>query len=203
MRLVLASGSPRRHNLLEEHGYDFTVVSPAVDEVAPAHLTPGEIVLCNACLKANAVARQCPNELVLGADTLVAHEGEVLGKPRDMAEALAMLKRLNGGAHEVFTGVCLVRFAAREERTFVERTRVQFRALTEPQLDGYLQRVAPLDKAGAYAAQEDQGELIEHVEGSFTNVIGLPMERLTEVLASFAFPSHGFTSPRRGPTGTP
>ena len=185
-RLVLASASPRRRQLLAEHGYEFTVAPADVEEIAPAHFTPREVVLWNARSKANAIARSRPDEIVLGVDTLVAFGGRIFGKPRDMDEALAMLRELNGRAHEVFSGVCLARVATGEEHTFAEVTRVHFRKLSNAQLRAYLARIGPLDKAGAYAAQDDRGDIIDHVEGSFTNVIGLPMESLAEALRSFA-----------------
>ncbi len=178
--LILASASPRRRRLLEEHGYAFTVRPADVEEIAPAHLSPGEIVLWNARIKARAVARAHPDALVLGVDTLVAFEGEVFGKPADLPAAHAMLARLNGRTHEVYSGVWLSH--AGRERGFIEITRVQFHRLTEEALGTYLARIGPLDKAGAYAAQDDRGELIARVEGSFTNVIGLPMEALAAAL---------------------
>ena len=186
MRLVLASASPRRRQLLAEHGYEFTVAPADVEEVAPAHFTPREVVLWNARIKAVAIARDLPNELVLGVDTLVAFGGRIFGKPRDMEEAFAMASELNGRTHEVFSGVCLVRAATGEERTFAEVTRVHFRKLNDAQLRAYLARIGPLDKAGAYAAQDDRGDIIDRVEGSFTNVIGLPMESLAEAMRVFA-----------------
>ncbi len=184
-RLVLASASPRRRSLLAEHGYDFSVVPADVEEISPAYFSPREIVLWNARSKAHFVARQHADETVLGVDTLVAFDGRIFGKPRDMNEAVAMLDALNGRSHEVFSGVCLVRGSRRKEHTFSEVTRVHFRQLSRVQLRHYLDRIHPLDKAGAYAAQDDQGELIERVEGSFTNVIGLPMEALAAAVAQF------------------
>lgn len=181
-RLILASASPRRRDLLAEHGYDFAVAPADVEEIAPAHFTPREIVLWNARLKARTIARQHPHEIVLGVDTLVAFRGRIFGKPRDLDEAFAMVSELNGLPHEVFSGVCLLRAATGEENTFAEITRVHFRHLTPAQIHAYHARIAPLDKAGAYAAQDDRGELIERVEGSFTNVIGLPMEALAEAM---------------------
>ena len=185
-RLILASASPRRRQLLAEHGYDFIVVPADVEEIAPAHFTPREVVLWNARSKAHAVARERPNETVLGVDTLVAFDGRIFGKPRDMDEAFAMVSELNGRSHEVFSGVCIAQAASGKERTFAEVTRVHFQKLTAPQLHTYLARIGPLDKAGAYAAQDDRGELIKRVEGSFTNVIGLPMEALADALNIFA-----------------
>ncbi len=186
MRLILASASPRRRQLLAEHGFEFTVVPADVEEVAPPHLTPGEIVLWNARIKARAVAGAHPGELVLGVDTLVAFQGRIFGKPRDMDEAFGMVSAMRGLAHEVFSGVCLMRAGTGQECSFIEVTRVHFRALSDASLRAYLARIGPLDKAGAYAAQDDRGELIDRVEGSFTNVIGLPMTRLKAVLAAFA-----------------
>jgi septum formation protein len=183
--LILASASPRRRQLLAEHGYPFRAVPPEVPEVAPTHLTPAENVLHNARAKAEAVAVRYPFEVVLGADTLVACDGQIFGKPASMDAALTMLRRLNGRAHEVYSGVWLVRAASHRQRGFVEVTRVRFRRLAIPRLRQYLERIQPLDKAGAYAAQEDDGELIERVEGSFTNVIGLPMEKLAVALREF------------------
>jgi septum formation protein len=184
--LILASTSPRRRRLLLEHGYNFRIIPAGVDEIAPAHLSPGEITLFNARAKAHAIARIHQRALVLGVDTVVSFEGEIFGKPATMEAALAMLQRLNGRAHEVYSGVWLRHAATNRERGFIDITRVHFRRLTEPQLRAYLARIGPLDKAGAYAAQDDRGELIAHVEGSLSNVTGLPMEALAEALQEFA-----------------
>ena len=183
--LILASTSPRRRRLLLEHGYNFRVMPAEVTEIAPQHLSPGEITLFNARLKAHAIARSQPRSLVLGVDTLVAFESEVLGKPADMEAAFAMVKRLNGRTHDVYSGVWLRHAGSGRERGFIDITRVHFRRLTDAQLRAYLARIGPLDKAGAYAAQDDRGELIESIEGSFSNVIGLPMEALAGALRQF------------------
>jgi septum formation protein len=184
MRLVLASASPRRRALLAEYGYEFAVVPADVEEVTPAHLSPAETTLWNARLKARTVAHLHPDAMVLGVDTLVALDHRIFGKPVDMHEAFAMLSALNGRAHEVFSAVCLV--ARGDERAFVQGTRVHFHRRSDEELRAYLARVGPLDKAGAYAAQEDSGGMIARVEGSFTNVIGLPMEILPQIFAEFA-----------------
>ena len=173
--LVLASTSPRRRALLAEYGYRFEVIAPAgVEEIAPPDLSPSETVLANARAKARAVSR--PEATVLGVDTEVFFEGRVLGKPRDMDDAFAMLSRLNGRTHEVYSGCWLISDGT--EHGFVEITRVYFHQRTDAELRAYLARIHPLDKAGAYAAQNDDGEMIAKFEGSFTNVIGLPMEAL-------------------------
>lgn len=184
--LVLASTSPRRRDLLSQHGYSFTVVPPVDDEIAPAYFSPGEIVLRNAFAKARSVSRRMPEQLVLGVDTLVAYGGSVLGKPADMAEARRMLRRLNGQTHEVFSGVALLCPARGWQRAFTEVTRVHFHRRTEAERERYLQRIHPLDKAGSYAAQDDGGDMIARVEGSYSNVIGLPMEALEAALAEWA-----------------
>lgn len=183
--LILASASPRRRRLLLEHGCNFRIVPAEVTEIAPPHLTAGEITLFNARSKAHAIARAHPRSLVVGVDTVVAFESEIFGKPANMDAAFAMLSRLNGRAHEVYSGVWLRHAATNRERGFIDITRVHFRQLTEPQLRAYLARIGPLDKAGAYAAQDDRGELIERIEGSMSNVIGLPMEALAEALREF------------------
>jgi septum formation protein len=184
--IVLASASPRRSALLTREGFDFIVQPADVDEIAPEHLTPAEITLANARTKAKAIASQRPDAIVVGADTLVAFEGEIFGKPRDLDHAFEMLSRLNGRIHEVWSGVWLVRGEPAYEIGFNEVTRVRFRTLTAGALRTYLARIGPLDKAGAYAAQDDDGELIECVEGCFDNVVGLPMKALTHALGKFA-----------------
>jgi septum formation protein len=180
--LILASTSPRRRDLLREHGYEFSILAPEVEEIAPAHLTPAEVTLANARLKAQAIAAQRPDALVIGADTEVAFEGEIFGKPRDLDHAFEMLARLRGRVHEVWSGVWLIDGGSRRETGFNEVTRVRFRPLDDAQLRAYLARISPLDKAGAYAAQDDGGELIECFEGCFDNVVGLPMKALAWAL---------------------
>jgi len=184
-RLVLASRSPRRSELLSEAGYSFETISPADDEVSHAWLTIGEVTVWNAARKAVRVSQLVPDAVVLAADTLVTIEGEVLGKPADIADAVRMLRRLSGRAQEVWTAAC-VRYAARgKTRTFREMSRVHFRTLDEEAIRGYLAKIEPLDKAGAYAAQGHGAEIIERIDGSYTNVVGLPMETTGAVLREF------------------
>jgi septum formation protein len=184
--LILASSSPRRRDLLEEAGYTFAVVPAEVEELADARLGAEELVRRNAVLKAQEVAVRHPETLVLGSDTLVALDGEPFGKPGDLEEAFAMLTRLAGRTHSVLTGVCLVHLAEDRELLFVEETRVTFRPLGPEQIRHYLGLINPLDKAGSYAAQEHGEFIIERTEGSWTNVVGLPMERLALALAEFS-----------------
>ena len=139
----------------------------------------------NAARKAVRVSQLVPDTVVLAADTLVTIEGEVLGKPADMADAVSMLRRLSGRAHEVWTAVCIRYAARRKTRTFREMSRVHFRALDEEAIRSYLAKIEPLDKAGAYAAQGHGAEIIERIDGSYTNVVGLPMETAATVLREF------------------
>ena len=180
---ILASGSPRRVELLRGSGYHFEVVPSNDPEDPRPDLAPPDLTLLHARNKAGAVAGRHPDRLVLGADTLVALEGVPLGKPADLREAAGMLARLSGRTHQVHTAVCLARREPAFELAFVETSHVRFRRLEPEDIDRYLSAVDVLDKAGAYAAQATHTPVVERVEGSFTNVVGLPMERVTEALA--------------------
>jgi septum formation protein len=180
--LLLASASSRRCDLLRTAGIDFQTETARAEELTGGGWTARELCLLNAERKALEVASRFPDRVVLGADTLVSLEGQVFGKPGDFDEARAMLERLCGRVHEVLTGVCLVRKSERKLCRFVESTRVKFRSRQTVDLEDYLRSINPLDKAGGYAAQEDQGRLIECIEGSMSNVIGLPIERVLAAL---------------------
>lgn len=182
--LILASQSPRRVELMREAGFVFDTLVPEVEEAHDAALTPEALTVENARRKAVAASEIRPECLTLGADTLVYLDGEPLGKPRDLAEAAAMLSRLSGRAHEVCTGVYLAWDGGRQGRGFHVITEVIFKPLTEAEIQAYHQLVNPLDKAGAYGIQEHGDRIVDHYEGSWTNVMGLPMERLREELAA-------------------
>jgi septum formation protein len=183
--LVLASRSPRRRELLGQAGIEAVCDPAAVEEETVSEGPPWGLAVANAELKAMDVATRRPADVVLGADTIVVFEGEIFGKPRDLAHAEEMLARMVGRTHEVVTGVCVAEWGRRALVTFYETTRVKFRAMDAAEIRTYLASIDPLDKAGAYAAQDDDGRLIECIEGSFTNVVGLPMERLITALGSF------------------
>jgi len=188
--LILASASPRRAELLRQLGLRFQVVTSEAAEYAHEHLSPLELCQLNAHRKARTVAKRFPDTVVIAADTLVFLEDEILGKPTSLDEARRMLERLQGRTHQVVTGVVLVRWRAHRERVFAVSTDVRFRALTSNQIRDYLARLNPLDKAGAYAVQEHGELIIEEISGSYTNVVGLPMERVQEELEAWL---HGKT----------
>jgi septum formation protein len=180
--LILASASPRRAELLRQLNLNFQVVPGDVTEMAYEHLSPWELCQLNAHRKARSVAKKIPDALVLGADTLVFLEDEIMGKPADIADARRMLTRLQGRMHQVVTGISLIHLRAHRERTFALSTDVTFRPLTAGQIDWYLAKVNPLDKAGAYAIQEHGEMIVADISGSFSNVVGLPVERVEEEL---------------------
>ena len=184
-KLLLASNSPRRRELLFEAGFDFETFAPPVEERLDVDLTLRELTAFNAIRKAMASARSRPKNVVLAADTLVAIDNHVLGKPIDRNEAVAMLQRLSGRAHAVCTSVFICHLEESRSTSFSEISRVYFQKLSRDRIDNYFERVNPLDKAGAYAAQGFGSEIIEKIEGSYTNVIGLPMEKTISALAEF------------------
>jgi septum formation protein len=180
---ILASGSPRRRELLAAAGFEFEVVSPSVPESASPSLSIRELTVFNAARKARSIARARPRAIVLGADTLVALDGEVIGKPRDLDEAARMLRRLSGREHQVCTSVSIC--APHRRSNFSVISHVRFHSLGEKQIRAYMARIDPLDKAGGYAAQGDGAEIIRGIRGSFTNVVGLPMDETIETLERY------------------
>lgn len=179
--LVLASASPRRLDLLRQAGFQFEIVLPQVEEEHDAALTPEQLTLENARRKAMAVSLSRPGALIIGADTLVYVDGDPLAKPADMDEALRMVRRLSGRTHEVCTGVVFARDGAVARELHVI-THVTFKPLTDDLIRAYHARVNPLDKAGAYGIQECTEMLLDRMTGSFTNVVGLPVEEVAAAL---------------------
>ena len=176
--IVLASQSPRRVELMHEAGYTFDVLSVEVEESHDAALTPQQLTTENAIAKARAGAALRPDALVIGADTLVYLDEQPLGKPRDMTDAVQMLRRLSGRAHHVCTGVALARSGGAEVHSFAVISDVVFLTLSDVEINAYYALVNPLDKAGAYAIQEHGERIIQSTQGSWSNIMGLPMERL-------------------------
>lgn len=188
--LLLASGSPRRRDLLASVEIPFTVEVPEVDETALPGESPHELTLRLARLKAREVARRVPRTagIVLAADTTVVVDDTALGKPRDEDHAVAMLGRLSGREHQVLTGFCLLDQATGREEAAVARTRVWFRDLEAGEIQGYVDTGEPMDKAGAYACQGIGAFLIARVEGSYTNVVGLPLGQVIDTLGRMGGP---------------
>ncbi|MGV3772630.1 MAG: DUF1802 family protein [Verrucomicrobiales bacterium] len=184
--LVLASASPRRAALLHQVAEDFEIHSSDAEELHDHSIPAGRLCEINAERKAEAVAQDVPDQIVLGADTLVTRDNKHYGKPKDIEEARAMLMELQGKTHQVITGVCLRQLRQGRTATFHEVTEVSFRPLSRAQIDDYLEKVHVLDKAGAYAIQEHGDLIIERIKGSYSNVVGLPVERLSAELLTFS-----------------
>ena len=182
-RIILASGSPRRRELLEQMDVKFRVLTAEVEEEHGQGRAARAICRRNALAKAFAVAKANPKETVLGADTLVHLGDDLLGKPASMSEARRMLGRLSGQTHQGTTACALMQGERR--RGFSVTTRVRFRELSARQINAYLKAVPVLDKAGAYAVQEKGEWIVEAVHGSLTNVVGLPVERLGQELRAW------------------
>ena len=181
-KLILASTSPRRAGLLKSAGLAFETVCPEADEKLHAGETPVEYAVRTAREKAESVSVP-PNAIVLGADTVVAIEGHILGKPAADNAAWAMLRLLSGKLHEVITGVCLR--SAEKTVCFHAATAVLFRDLSEEEIAAYVATGDPLDKAGAYAIQNGAAGMVRRIDGSYSNVVGLPLCEVIEALEKF------------------
>ena len=179
MKIVLASSSPRRKELLQTAGIDFEIDVEGVDEV-PQGDTPEEKVCSIAAQKCRPVAARRPNDCVIGADTVVSVDGDILGKPHDRQDAENMLRRLSGREHDVYTGVTVMKDGG--IHCGAERTSVRFRALTPGEIAAYVATGEPMDKAGAYGAQGRGSLFVEGITGDFFNVMGLPLCRLGRML---------------------
>jgi len=182
MSVILASGSPRRKELLEMLGFEDLKIMPAKgEETAPEGLEPGELVMALAAQKGREVRELCkPEDVIIAADTIVWHEGGVYGKPRDEEQAKAMLRSLSGRAHQVYTGVCVIR--GEEEILRYNMSEVHFRSMSEDEIAAYVATREPMDKAGAYGAQGKGAIFVERIVGDFFNVMGLPLCTLGEML---------------------
>ena len=180
MRIVLASASPRRKELLEQLGLEFEICVSDVEEKITESI-PSKVVEELSAQKAEAVFAQLQGDvLVIGADTVVAWEGEILGKPANSEHAVQMLRNLQGKEHQVYTGVSLCRRVngTEERRTFSECTQVKFYPMTEAEIKWYVESKEPLDKAGAYGIQGLGARFVEKISGDYNNVVGLPIARL-------------------------
>lgn len=188
-KIILASGSPRRKEILEQAGVTFQIIPSQKEEITSA-TEPQEVVEELASIKAEDVAKQAPaNTIVIGADTIVCNEGTILGKPKDEAEAIEMLLKLQGHTHMVYTGVCLLLKNADgsvDVKKFVEATKVKISEITEEEIKKYCMTGEPLDKAGAYAIQGKFAKYVEGIEGDYYNVVGFPLARFYQEIKKLA-----------------
>jgi len=185
MKLILASNSPRRKELLSEITKDFSVAASTVDETNIRETRPEKFALLASELKSKDVGDKNPEAIVIGADTIVVIDGRILGKPNDINEAKKILSDLSGRSHEVMTGITLYNGASGKMIASLKTTRVKFKKLSLMDIDDYLQKVDVLDKAGAYAIQEYGEVLVENIVGDRDNVIGLPTGMLRRMIDEF------------------
>jgi len=185
--IILASSSPRRAELLEQIGLRFRIFCSDVDETPPPGLNPSQLVELLAERKAAGIAGQLGEGIVLGADTVVVWQGQLLGKPLHEEEAVRMLSKLQGSAHEVYTGLALIEAGSGRRLVDHEKTVVYFRSLGENEIRRYAATGEPLDKAGAYAVQGLAAIFIHRLEGCYSNVVGLPLSRLALMLREFGY----------------
>ena len=186
-KIILASASPRRYELLTQLGLTFTVEPAQGEEKIQDHIPPEEIVKRLAYAKADEIRKRHIKEdlsdnstLIIGADTIVVKDGRILGKPADEADAYAMLMSLSGSTHQVYTGAALI--SAEWEVQFCEKTDVTFYPMTKQEITEYIQTGEPMDKAGAYGIQGIGGRFVKEIHGDYNNVVGLPIARLYHVL---------------------
>lgn len=180
IKIVLASKSPRRSELLQRMGLEFEILPSDLPERITKE-KPEEIVMELSVQKAREVAKKCQNALVIGADTIVVNDGNIMGKPKDEQEAVCMLKKLSGHAHQVLTGVTLIRNQT-EEVTFYEETKVKVMELSQEEILAYVATKDCLDKAGAYGIQGEFAKFITGIEGDYNNVVGFPSARIYQEL---------------------
>ena len=182
--MILASQSPRRKDILKIAGYKFKIIKPDIDESLDATLSIDEFPVELAYQKAKQIADQYPGELVIGADTIVVLNNEIINKPVDRDDAIAMLSRLSGNMHIVITGVCVIK--GQKVRKFSDKSKVHFEKLTLDEITYYVDHYKPYDKAGAYGVQDWIGmAAIKRIDGSFYNVMGLPIHKLYRLLKKF------------------
>jgi septum formation protein len=184
-KVILASASPRRRELLKKIVRDFRVVPSGIDEEPFRGTDPAAFALQAAEAKARAVGAKYPSSLIIGADTLVFLDREIFGKPETLAEARAMLGKLSGRRHGVITAVALFQKGRNRLQTGCETSWVTFKKLDAPAIDNYLRTIHPFDKAGSYAAQEYAELIVERVDGDYDNVVGLPVRLVRDLLARF------------------
>ena len=181
--ICLASSSPRRQQILKDLGLDFVVSHPVKYKEKLSGLDPEALVCHNALGKAKEVGEKYTNSIIIGCDTVVVFNNEILGKPINHDDANAMLKKLSGNYHSVYSGLAVIDMQKNKELVGYDKTEVKFKDLSGKEINDYVESGGPLDKAGAYGIQECGGEFVESIKGSFSNVVGLPKELLIRFLA--------------------
>ena len=184
-KLILASTSLRRKDLLAKAGFEYEVIPSDYEEDMTLDMDPRELVMLFAQEKARSVAEKFPDAVVIGADTVIAFGNRAVGKPHTPQKAKETLSRLSGSAHSVLTGFCIMHISADMRESRVVETHVYFKHLSENEVDSYIATGEPLDRAGAYAIQAKGKFLIDRIDGDYTNVVGFPVQDISEVLASF------------------
>lgn len=182
-KIILASASPRRRELMEIAGYEFEVECADIIETVPENVTPDAVVMSLALQKACAISKNKREAIVVGSDTVVALDGKILGKPHSTAEAVKMLHSLSGKTHKVYTGVAIVN--GEKIKNFYDETEVEFYPLTDAEIEKYVASGEPMDKAGAYGIQGKGSLLVKGIHGDYFNVMGLPISKLYREMKSF------------------
>lgn len=181
-QIILASGSPRRKQILEQGGLNFTVEVSDYEEKSIPGVVPSEFVETLSLEKAKAVAKNHNDAIIIGADTIVVLDNQILGKPKTKEDAREMLKKLSGNTHSVFTGFTVIDTVNKRTITNHVETRIRFKNLSEEEISGYVETGEPMDKAGAYGVQDRGALFVEYIEGDYSSVMGLPILKIFEIL---------------------
>lgn len=184
-RLILASSSPRRVALLKSLGFQFDIIPHTIKESIPSGVLPEELVMHLAYRKAEDVAKKAQNAIIIAADTIILHGRNIFGKPKDMRDAKRILSMLRNSEHDVVSGVCMMDTPSKRKVLRISRTYIKMKTISDDEIDVYIRSGEPLDKAGAYAIQGEGGKFIECIDGSLSNVVGLPLELIQEMLEDF------------------
>ena len=183
--IILASSSPRREEILKKYNFAFKIIKQDIEEIISKEDTPEQLVMSLSFRKAYSIAEKHPESIVIGADTVVVYEGEILSKPKDPEEAFKMISLLSGKTHEVITGVSIINEATNTKIVDFEKTKVKFRELDENFINTYIETKEPFDKAGSYGIQGIGALLVEKIDGCYLNVVGMPLVKLDKLLNKY------------------
>lgn len=183
--IILASTSKRREDIFKKYNFKFEIKASNIEEIIDIRDNPKELVMSLAFRKAYNIAKDNKESIVIGADTVVYYDGRILSKPKDKEDALKMLSSLSGKTHEVITGICIINLEENLKIVDFEKTKVKFRDLDKDMIETYISTGEPLDKAGSYGIQDIGALFVESIEGSYLNVVGLPLVKLDKILEKF------------------